>query len=208
MYDFILKMVAIGDENVGKSTVLASHNFDKFFGDTYPTIGVDFFTTAVTWNKKKIKMHIWDCSGKKPYFDIINSYFRSVVAAIIFFDLSNRDSFNNLEKWIYEFNRTKQKYSYIMIVGNYKDGQINITGDEIRKICNKYQAGYAEVNCHNPETIKKMLIQLGETILEEYRMNPEWYKSNQGFIDKNSYTRLGNIEEEKSGCSSKCCVIF
>lgn len=209
MYDFILKMVAIGDENVGKSTVLASHNFNKFFPDAEPTIGVDFFSTAVNWNKKKIKMQIWDCSGKQTYFGIINSYFRAVVAAIVFFDLSKRESFNNLEKWIWEFNKNKQKFSYIMIVGIYKGGEIVISGDEIRKVCNKYQAGYAEVNCHNPSSITKMFSQLGETILEENRMNPEWYKSNSGFKNNREYTRLSNIDEEdQPGCCNKCCVIL
>ena len=101
MFDFILKTVAIGDEGVGKSTILSSYNFDGFFGTTEPTVGVDFFTTAVNWNKKKIKIQVWDCSGNKSYLNIISSYFKTVVAAIVFFDLSNPEEREKICEWAY-----------------------------------------------------------------------------------------------------------
>lgn len=207
MCDFVLKTITIGDTNIGKTTILGSHNFNKMFLEATPTIGVEFFTTVINWNKKKVKLQVWDCSGDPIYFDIISSYFNNVVAAMVFFDLSNRESFNNIEKWINEFIKRKQPYSYILIVGNYKEGIIEVSGDDIRKICNKYKAGYAEVNCKNTLSIAKMFSHLVEVILEENRMNPKWYKNNPGL--KTNYRRLPDIDEEpSSGCCKNLCVIL
>ena len=202
MYDFLFKTVLLGDEGVGKSTILASYNFDKLFKDIEPTIGVDFFTTLVHWNKKKIKLQVWDCAGNSSYQSIISSYFNTVVAAIIVFDLSNYNSFKNVENWINSFNKFSQKYSYILVVGNYIDGTVKVKDEEIRKLCNKYKTRYVQVNSSNVDSVKKMFLQLSEVILEENRLNPEWYRNNQGFKNTSNYTHFYNIDEHPP---SKCC---
>jgi len=209
MYDYLLKTLLIGDENVGKSTLLSSYNFNKLFLETNSTIGVDFFTTMIDWNKKKVKIQVWDCAGNHIYNNIVSSYYNSVVAALVVFDLANRESFKNVDKWISDFNRAKQKYSYVLLVGNYIDGTINVTNEEIRKKCSKYKIGYVEVNSSNINSIQKMFKQLVETILEENRLNPDWYKNNKGFNTNTNYTKFYSIDEEPANkCCNNCCVIM
>ena len=97
MYDFLMKCVLLGDKNVGKSTLL-----QKFIPKNMPTIGVDFVSNDIRINHHKIRCHIWDTSGDINYVNIIRSYLRNSVVALVVFDLSNPQSFDNVDFWVKE----------------------------------------------------------------------------------------------------------
>ena len=94
---------------------------NKFDPDITSTIGVDYLSKSINYKGYKIKINIWDTAGQEKYNSIINNYYKNVDAGIIFFDLSNINSFNKIyEKWIKLFKLNCGDKPFI-VIGNKKD---------------------------------------------------------------------------------------
>ena len=113
MYDYLLKYMILGDEDIGKSTLISSYlnNFE-----TEKTIAVDFQPICLNYDDFKIKIHLYDTSGSKSYFNIIQSYFPKIVGLILCFDLNNKTSYDNVLKWYNDFLGKKTSYFNLMLV--------------------------------------------------------------------------------------------
>ena len=97
---YLFKVILIGDPSVGKTCLLAQF-FEKIFKlDTDPTIGVEFASKTIQVNQKSIKLQIWDTAGQEVYKSITRSYYRGTVAAVLLYDITNRQTFINAQKWI------------------------------------------------------------------------------------------------------------
>ena len=110
-YDYIFKIVLIGDTCVGKSCILVRFSDDVFNDNYETTIGVDFrFKTMVVKNKV-VKIQIWDTAGQERYRSITTAYYRGAAAILICCDCTNKESFNNINNWIEEIGKYTDKDS-------------------------------------------------------------------------------------------------
>ena len=122
-YDFIYKIILIGDAYVGKTSFLARY-IENIFIDVRPTIGVEFRLKMIELEDgKKVVLQIWDTAGQKKFTNMIKSYFVGAHGIILFYDISYRESFKDLEYW---FNFIKNVISnkeppHIFLVGNKSD---------------------------------------------------------------------------------------
>ena len=123
-YDFLYKIVLIGDSCVGKSNILARYTGEDFMTESKSTIGVEFATRTVIQNKKIIKVQIWDTAGQERYRSITRGYYRGAKGIIIVYDITNRTSFNNVEKWYDEVHQFDENVCY-MLIGNKSDLDVN-----------------------------------------------------------------------------------
>ena len=134
--DYIFKIVLIGDTSVGKSCLLTRFADDQFTENYVTTIGVDFrFKTMIVMDKI-IKVQVWDTAGQERYRSITNTYYRGAKGILIVFDLTNPESFNNIENWINEVTVFTGKDVIIMCLGNKSDLKKEInknTIDEFKK---------------------------------------------------------------------------
>jgi len=105
--DYIFRFIIIGDSNVGKSCIVSRFAHDSFASNHDITIGVDFATTIININGKKI--NIWDTAGQEAFKSITRSYYRNTTAIILTYDVTNMYSFCNINNWI----RDAKKYSEI-----------------------------------------------------------------------------------------------
>ncbi|CAJ1353595.1 unnamed protein product [Effrenium voratum] len=99
-YDYLFKVVLIGDSGVGKSNLLSRFTRDEFNLESKSTIGVEFATKSITTNGKVIKAQIWDTAGQERYRAITSAYYRGAVGALLVYDISKRVTFENLERWL------------------------------------------------------------------------------------------------------------
>lgn len=120
-YDFLFKIMLIGDTGVGKSSILLRYVDDEFRINYSTTIGVDFKIKTVDFADKKIKTQIWDTAGQERFRSIINSYYRGVHGAFIVFDLTDLDSFNNVDGWVNDLNKYSNKQVVRILIGNKND---------------------------------------------------------------------------------------
>ena len=99
-YDFIFKVLLLGNSDVGKSSLLLRF-VDKLWTDSFvPTIGVDFKVKTIQIGEKTVKMQIWDTAGQERFRNVVASYFRGSNGILLIYDVTNRDSFKNLDNWL------------------------------------------------------------------------------------------------------------
>jgi len=101
-YDYLFKLLLIGNSSVGKSCILLRFS-DNIFNDNFlPTIGVDFKIRTFDLQSKTIKMQIWDTAGQERFKTITSSYYRGAHGVILVYDITDRQSFKDLENWLLE----------------------------------------------------------------------------------------------------------
>jgi len=121
-YDFLFKLLLIGDSDVGKSSILLRFTEDKYDEDQPCTIGVDFKIKMVSFAGKKINLTIWDTAGQEKFRSLTSSYYRGTQGIVLVYDVTRRESFNNLEQWLGEIEMYSSNADVVkLLVGNKID---------------------------------------------------------------------------------------
>lgn len=120
-YDFLFKVVLIGDTGVGKSNLLSRFTKDEFNLESKSTIGVEFATKNIPIDNKVIKAQIWDTAGQERYRAITSAYYRGAVGALLLYDITRQATFANVERWLTELRDHAEANIVIMLVGNKSD---------------------------------------------------------------------------------------
>lgn len=119
-FDYLVKVLIIGDSGVGKSSMMLRYADDTFTEQSIPTIGVDFKIRTIDFNGKIYKMQIWDTAGQERFRTITSSYYRGAQGIVIVYDISNRQSFDDVKAWLVECQTNNNK-AQIILVGNKCD---------------------------------------------------------------------------------------
>ncbi|KAI6112854.1 GTPase [Pisolithus croceorrhizus] len=120
-YDYLFKVVLIGDSGVGKSNLLSRFTRNQFNTDSKSTIGVEFATRSINVDGKLIKAQIWDTAGQERYRAITSAYYRGAVGALLVYDISKQATFANVTRWLKELRDHADSNIVIMLVGNKSD---------------------------------------------------------------------------------------
>ncbi|CAH9113717.1 unnamed protein product, partial [Cuscuta europaea] len=121
-YDYLFKVVLIGDSGVGKSNLLSRFTRNEFSQECKSTIGVEFATRTIQVEDDKIvKAQIWDTAGQERYRAITSAYYRGAVGALLVYDITRQITFENVERWLRELRDHTDQNIVIMLVGNKAD---------------------------------------------------------------------------------------
>ncbi|KAI5192159.1 Ras-related protein Rab-11A [Nematocida minor] len=121
-YEYLYKIVLIGDSGVGKTNLLERLAHNRFNTSTRSTIGVEFDTKCFVVDGKKIKAQIWDTAGQERYRAITSAYYRGAVGAIVVYDITRKDSFDSAtSQWIKQLKDNSESGIVISLVGNKTD---------------------------------------------------------------------------------------
>ena len=120
-YDYLFKVVLIGDSGVGKSNLLSRFTRNEFCSESKSTIGVEFATRSLELDGKAVKAQIWDTAGQERYRAITSAYYRGAVGALLVYDVTKSESFENVQKWLRELRDHADANIVIMLVGNKSD---------------------------------------------------------------------------------------
>jgi Ras-related protein Rab-1A len=99
-FDEKIKIMLIGDSNVGKTSLLKKYIDNEYSKNYITTVGMDFQMKCLNINNKKIKLQIWDTAGEERYRIVAKNYFNSSDGFIIVYDITKRLSFDNVNNWI------------------------------------------------------------------------------------------------------------
>ncbi|KAK7258466.1 hypothetical protein RIF29_24044 [Crotalaria pallida] len=119
--DYVYKVVVIGDSAVGKSQILSRFARNEFSFDSKSTIGVEFQTKTLTINGKVIKAQIWDTAGQERYRAVTSAYYRGALGAMLVYDITKRQSFDHVARWLEELRAHADSSIVIMLIGNKGD---------------------------------------------------------------------------------------
>lgn len=120
-YDYLFKVVLIGDSGVGKSNLLSRFARNEFSLESKSTIGVEFATRSIHVDDKIVKAQIWDTAGQERYRAITSAYYRGAVGALLVYDVTRHITFENVERWLKELRDHTDSNIVIMLVGNKAD---------------------------------------------------------------------------------------
>ena len=120
-YDYLFKLLLIGNSSVGKSSLLFRFVENVWDDSFVPTIGVDFKLKTLEVNGKKVKLQIWDTAGQERFKNITASYYRGGNGVLVVYDITDRDSFENLNSWLIEIEKNANKNVYKLLIGNKCD---------------------------------------------------------------------------------------
>lgn len=120
-YDYLFKIVLIGDSGVGKSNILSRFTRNEFCLESKSTIGVEFATRTLQIEGKTIKAQIWDTAGQERYRAITSAYYRGAVGALLVYDITKRQTFENVQRWLRELRDHADSNIVIMMAGNKSD---------------------------------------------------------------------------------------
>lgn len=120
-YDYLFKLVLIGDSGVGKSNLLSRFTKNEFNLESKSTIGVEFATKTLKLDGKVIKAQIWDTAGQERYRAITSAYYRGAVGALLVYDVTRHSTFQNVERWLKELRDHTDPNIVIMLIGNKSD---------------------------------------------------------------------------------------
>jgi Ras-related protein Rab-5C len=134
------KLVLLGDTAVGKSCLVVRFVRDEFFEFQEPTIGAAFLTQTVPIEGATVKFEIWDTAGQERYRSLAPMYYRGAAAAIVVYDITNKESFNGAKSWVKELQRRGDPNVVITLAGNKADLQNK------RKVEHQEAQQYAEEN--------------------------------------------------------------
>jgi len=168
-YDYLFKVVLIGDSGVGKSNLLSRFTRNEFNLESKSTIGVEFATKSIQADNKTIKAQIWDTAGQERYRAITSAYYRGAVGALLVYDISKRISYDNVSRWLKELRDHADQNIVIMLVGNKKDlrHMRQVQTDEAKEFCKQNKLFFIETSALGDQNVTMAF----ETILKEiYRL--------------------------------------
>ncbi|XP_028649927.1 LOW QUALITY PROTEIN: ras-related protein Rab-25b [Erpetoichthys calabaricus] len=120
-YNFVFKVVLIGESGVGKSNLLSRFTKNEFNHDSRTTIGVEFSTRTVIVDGLTVKAQIWDTAGLERYRAITSAYYRGAVGALLVYDISKHLTYVSVERWLKELYDHADPHIVVMLVGNKSD---------------------------------------------------------------------------------------
>jgi Ras-related protein Rab-1A len=120
-YDYLFKLLIIGDSGVGKSCLLLRYVDDTYTDSYISTIGVDFKVRTIEINNKRLNLQIWDTAGQERFRTITSAYYRGAHGIIVAYDTTDAQSFNNVKQWLEEIKRYASDNVVIVITGTKSD---------------------------------------------------------------------------------------
>lgn len=120
-YDYLFKLLLIGDSGVGKTSILFKFSEDTFSPAFISTIGIDFKIRTIEVDGKKIKLQVWDTAGQERFRTITTAYYRGAMGIMLVYDVSNLKSFENISNWIRNIEIHATQDVELMILGNKCD---------------------------------------------------------------------------------------
>ncbi|XP_038631612.1 ras-related protein Rab-41 isoform X1 [Cetorhinus maximus] len=115
------KLVFLGEQSVGKTSLITRFMYDSFDNTYQATIGIDFLSKTMYLEDRTIRLQLWDTAGQERFRSLIPSYIRDSAAAVVVFDITNLNSFQQTSKWIDDVRTERGSDVIIMLVGNKTD---------------------------------------------------------------------------------------
>ncbi|KAK3776837.1 hypothetical protein EGW08_002306 [Elysia chlorotica] len=115
------KLVFLGEQSVGKTSLITRFMYDSFDNTYQATIGIDFLSKTMYLEDRTIRLQLWDTAGQERFRSLIPSYIRDSSVAVVVYDITNANSFHQTSKWIDDVRTERGSDVIIMLVGNKTD---------------------------------------------------------------------------------------
>jgi len=167
-YAYLFKYIIIGDTGVGKSCLLLQFT-DKRFQPVHDlTIGVEFGARMITIDNRQIKLQIWDTAGQESFRSITRSYYRGAAGALLVYDITRRQTFNHLTRWLEEARQNANQSMVIMLIGNKSDldHRRQVSKEEGEQFAREHNLIFLETSAKTAANVEEAFINTAQKIYE------------------------------------------
>ena len=211
-FNYLFKYIIIGDAAVGKSNLLLRYAHGQFKDEYQLTIGVEFGAKNISINDKIYRIQIWDTAGQENFRSITRAYYKNSVCALVVYDITNRDSFNNIANWVEDCKNQSPKTIFMVLVGNKSDlsDKRVISIEEGRELAEKYNMIFFETSAKTGDNVDLIFFKSAEEIAKKidqgyYDLENDSCGIKQGINRQNNSPQVnlgsgGNKKSDKNGC--------
>jgi len=177
-YDYLFKFLVIGSAGTGKSCLLHQFIENRFKDDSSHTIGVEFGSKIIPVGGRTVKLQIWDTAGQERFRSVTRSYYRGAAGALLVYDVSSRESFNNLANWLTDARTLASPAIVIILVGNKKDldEEREVTFLEASRFAQENGLMFLETSAKTGDSVEEAFLKCSKSILakiESGELDPE-----------------------------------
>jgi len=197
-YDYLFKLLLIGDSGVGKSCLLLRFADDTYTESYISTIGVDFKIRTIELNGKTIKLQIWDTAGQERFRTITSSYYRGAHGIIVVYDITDQVSFNNVKQWLQEIDRYACENVNKLLVGNKSDltNKRVVDYNTAKEFAESLGIPFLETSAKNATNVEQAFMTMaGEIKNRMANTYPGGGKPSQGIVKPGK-----PVPKQESGC--------
>ncbi|KAL3273675.1 hypothetical protein HHI36_015105 [Cryptolaemus montrouzieri] len=162
------KLVFLGEQSVGKTSLITRFMYDSFDNTYQATVGIDFLSKTLYLQDKTVRLQLWDTAGQERFRSLIPSYIRDSNVAVIVYDVTNVASFEQTAKWIKDVQIERGENVIIVLVGNKVDlhNSRQVTHDDGKLEAHKLGVLFMETSAKNGYNVKYLFRRIAETLPE------------------------------------------
>ena len=156
-FEMMFKVVIVGDQFVGKTNIMSKYLKNQFHEDSKTTVGVEFGSKEFNIENHAIKCQIWDTAGQERYRAITSAYYKGAKGSFVVYDITNKTSFESIDKWISDVRASADKKLTIVVIGNKCDleEQRKVTKQEGENKAAELEVAFLETSALSGENLDK-----------------------------------------------------
>ena len=202
-YDMMVKVIIIGDSGVGKTNIMSKFLKNKFMEESKATVGVEFGSKLFDLNGHKIRAQIWDTAGQEKYKSITGAYFKGSKGALVVYDITQKSTYESLEKWVNDLKSAGDPKITIILIGNKSDLEENrqVSKEQGEEKAKSFGCAFLETSALSGDNIDKAFNMMVKEIFEKFSNDSaEDSELESGF--KGEDLKLDKVVDKKK---KKCC---
>ena len=194
-YDEKIQLIMIGESGVGKTSLIQRYTKNIFNSNNLDTTGIEYYSKNEKIKDKLIKVKIWDTAGQEIFHSLTKNFYRKADGIIIVFDVTNKESFEQIHNWVKSIydNVDCYKEIQIIIVGNKIDleEERQISKEEGLKLGEYFEISYFESSAKDSNGVRKFMMKIIKDIVNNKPIE------RSSFVIKNNF---GKISNESNWC--------
>ena len=198
------KLVFLGDQSVGKTSIITRFMYDNFDRHYQATIGIDFLSKTMYLEDRTVRLQLWDTAGQERFRSLIPSYIRDSSVAVVVYDVSNRASFLNAAKWVEDARAERGNDVVICLVGNKTDlgnDKRQVSTEEGEERARKDNLLFMEVSAKAGYNVKSLFRKLATSLPGSDAASATNNGNQSNLVDIKLSAAPANVDEAKScGC--------
>ncbi|TNY23694.1 ras family-domain-containing protein [Rhodotorula diobovata] len=175
------KLVFLGEQSVGKTSLITRFMYDTFDNTYQATIGIDFLSKTMYLEDRTVRLQLWDTAGQERFRSLIPSYIRDSSVAVVVYDITNRASFMNTSKWVDDVRSERGNDVIIVLVGNKTDlnDKRQVTTDEAEQKAKELGVMFIETSAKAGHNVKTLFRKIAQALPGMDREGGEQAQANQ-----------------------------
>ena len=202
-YEMMAKILIIGDSSVGKTNIMSKYLKNEFHEDSKATVGVEFGSKLFTINGHNIKAQIWDTAGQEKYKAITGAYYKGSKGAFVVYDITRKETFESIDKWINDLKSTGDPKMNIILIGNKcdLDEKREVLKEQGEEKSRSFECAFLETSALSGDNIDKGFEMMISEIFKKY---------GNEIVEDDEFEGMGkgediNLEKKQSKTKKGCC---